>query len=272
MQGAPRTIRRTSAPPSRLRRGVSRSTKMPATITSGGQRRQLKKASNTPLTASPPPTFTPDPTSSVPSGPGPGEVGDFHAALAVDPITHDLLAADPSAIAWSGSNLYGTPAGGFNGSACADPPAPLPVDRRSRQFSRRTSTSSTRPAISPNSRGPRKRCGTRWAAKDKIQLTPGEQRPATVAATRSTAPSSLPGPGRRRENLSLTLHVFYSSNNALQALPLNAAYDSVAGLAIGSGTADHLYVVLDSGLYFGDVPTDSRVPAFRQPDPTGHSR
>ncbi len=96
------------------------------------------------------------------------------------------------------------------------------------------------------------------------------ERPATPAASPFDGSVVVSGDQDAvYNNLSPTLHVFDSSNNALQALPLNAQYDSVAGLAIGSGTADHLYVVLDSGFYFGERAYGfPEVQAFRQPHPT----
>jgi hypothetical protein len=220
-----------------------------------------------------PPTFTLDATFTSPvAGSGSGEVGSFKAALAIDPAGGDLLLADYAnklIQRFEDDGTFVSSFDGSNGGSAFEGPIDVAVNSGGDVY-----------VIDANGPDIAEQEGTsralRYSAAGafKAELTPvGEnQRPATVAVNLLTDEVAVSGEQDAVYRNGLpTLHLFDSSDQALPSpqLAASATYDTVSGLALGGGAdGDHLYVVLDVGVWSGSPFGQVQVQAFRQPHPS----
>lgn len=213
------------------------------------------------------PSFSVDASFTSPAkGTGVGEVGDFHAALANDPSTHDLLVADPADDLIQRFEADGTFVASFDGSNGASAFSGL-LD---------LAVNSTGDIYLIDSNGDiANQAGTSQALRYSgsgeylatISPVGPNQRPAIVAV--NPADDSVVVSGEQDavyRDESPTLHIFDSANGELPAPSLSAQYDTVSGLAV-SGASGRLYVALDEGYYLGTPFGAPQIQAFGQTNP-----
>lgn len=239
-------------------------------VADAGNERIVKYVSD----GEPTPAFSLDATFTSPTaGTGAGEVGDFHAALAIDPTSGDLLVADNANKLIQRFEADGTFVSSFDGSDGATAfEGPIDVAANSQGDIYVIDANGN----IAEAQGTSKALRYSGSGEYKAELAPvgTHGRPATVAINpfndevvvsgdqdavfEAGPPPFVP-----------TLARFHSDNQALPAPSLDPAalYDSVSGLAIGTGAEDRLYVVLDVGRFFGTPYGSPQIQAFRQPHP-----
>jgi hypothetical protein len=214
-------------------------------VADAGNDRILKYASDEAAT----PTFTIDGSFTSPAlGTGVGEIGDFKAALAVDPTTHELLVADRSRKLIERFGSTGAPVSEFDGSAGEGSFGPFsgPVD------------------IAVNSEGDiylidatgeiefneGYSLALRYSASGayKAMLLPvGEtQSPGTIAVRPDSDEVAVSGEQDSGYNAfgSLNLYLFDSDNQPLDTVFVpGGELHATFGLAFGSGSSARLYVL-----------------------------
>lgn len=226
----------------------------------------------------PSPSFSLDATFASPSkGAGAGQVGDFHAALAVDPTSHDLLVADAANDLVERFDEDGGFVSSFDGSAGSGSPGAFsgPIDVAVNSGGDVYVIDATGDIA--NAEGTSKALRYSGAGEYKATLGPvgSHERPATVAIDRSDDSVVVSGDQDAVYEAGPppfvpVLQLFDAADNPLPspALDPGATYDTVSGLAVAaSGTTDHLYVVLDRGSYFGTPYGAPQIQAFRQLNP-----
>lgn len=220
-------------------------------VADAGNDRIVKYASDEAAT----PSFSVDGTFTSPGkGAAAGQIGNFKAALAIDPTTHDLLVADGGNNRVARFQSDGTPVSSFDGSAGAGSPGAFTglldlavnsagdvyvIDQQG-NIVNQTGTSR---ALRYSSGG-----------SYKATLTPvgPNNRPATVAVRPSNDDVVVSGQQDAVwRDESPTVHLFDSANNALPSPPVNDQYGSISGLAFSSASPGAIYVVLYPGLYQG---------------------
>jgi hypothetical protein len=190
-------------------------------------------------------------------GSGPGEVGDFKAALAVDPGSGDLLLADTANQLIQRFEADGTFASAFDGSNGASAfagPIDVAVNSSGDVYVIDASGDIA------NAEGTSKALRYSGAGVFKAQLGPVGTHERVATITVNPGDDSVVVSGDQDAVYEAgpppflaALGVFDSANQALPSPSIleTALYDSVSGLAIDAGTGGRLYVVLDSGVYFG---------------------
>lgn len=221
------------------------------------------------------PSFSVDASFASPAeGAAAGQVGDFHAALAVDPTSHDLLVADNANKRIDRFEADGTPAGSFDGTAGSGSPGAFagPIDVA-------VNSAGDVYVIDANGSNIAEQEGTsqvlRYTGAGEYEATLGPvgstERPATVAVNPRNDEVIVTGDQdavyeTAPEPFVPVIQRFDAANSPLPSPQINeeAIYDSVSGIAIAAGSADHLYVVLDIGHYFGEPYGLPQIQAFRQ--------
>jgi hypothetical protein len=219
------------------------------------------------------PGFSVDPSFTSPSA---SEVGDFHAALAIDPSTHDLLVADPGKNEIERFESDGTAVSSFDGSAGAGSPGAF-----TNLLDLAVNSSGDVYVIDANGPDIREQQGTskalRYSAAGQYKATLGpvgeRERVATVAVDPDTDEVLVSGEQdavyeEGPEPYVPALQLFDSANDPLATPSVNggAAYDTVTGLAFDVG-GGRFYVVLDQGHWNGSLYGSVQVQSFAVPTP-----
>jgi len=223
------------------------------------------------------PSFAVVPFSSFTSpgkGGGAGQVGDFHAALAIDPTTHDLLVADE---ANKVIDRFGDDGGfissfdGTDGGSALEGPIDVAVNSTGDVY------------VVDASGNVLEAQGTssvlRYSASGEYKATLGpvgfHERPNAITVNPVGGEVIVAGdPDNVYEAGPLpwqpVLAAFDSSDQPLPAPEHGPGteFAAVSGLAVsGSKIEDHLYVVLGQGHWFGSPYGSPGVQAFGQPHP-----
>ncbi len=220
------------------------------------------------------PTFSVDPTFTSPAaGAGAGQVGSFHAALATDPTSGDLLVADNANKRIERFEADGTFVSSFDGTdggSALEGPIDLAVNSTGDVY-----------VVDANGNIAEAQ-GTskvlRYHTDGEFVTTLGpvgtHERPATVAVNPTNDEVIVSGDQDAVYEAGPppfvpVLQAFDSSDQPLPSPAVDPAalYDTVSGLAIAGGSPDRLYVVLDVGSYFGSPYGEPQIQAFRQPHP-----
>lgn len=221
------------------------------------------------------PSFSVDASFTSPAkGAGAGEVGDFHAALAIDPTNGDLIVADNSKALIQRFESDGTFLSSFDGSnGAAAFEGPIDVAANSSGDIYVVDANGNIAEADGTSKA------LRYSSSGQYKATLGpagtHERPATVAVNPFNDEVVLSGDQDAVYEAGPppfvpVLQRFDSSNQALPSptVDIAALYDTVAGLAIATGSADTLYVVFDVGHFAGSPYGQPQIQAFAQVHPT----
>lgn len=230
-------------------------------VADAGNDRIVKYASD----EAPVPTFSVDGTFTSPAkGAGAGQVGDFHAALAVDPTTHDLLVADTANARVDRFNSDGSADGSFDGSAGSGSAGAFagPIDVAVNSSGDVYVIDATGDIKEAQGTSKALRYSPSGDYKATLPSVGTHERVATVAVNPATDEVAVSGDQDNVYEAGPTPYVpliglFDSANNPLPspALAGSSEYDTVSGLAFVSGSPTQLYVALDKSYYLGDHST-----------------
>jgi hypothetical protein len=200
------------------------------------------------------PSFTVDSGFTSPAaGSGPGQVGNFAAALAIDPVTHGLLVADPGdnrVQRYDADGGYQSELDGLGSSSLFTGLLDVAVDSTGRVYV----VDSDGPITGlPDSTSPSGQSRVvRFGADGTFEKTlAGLTRPATVAVDADSDEVVVSATQDAVYlNQAPSLHIFSPSGSQTQELSLDAANTTVHGLAIDA-SVPRIYAVLDYGYYSG---------------------
>lgn len=182
-------------------------------------------------------------------GTGTGQVGDFKASLAVDPISGDLLVADPVRNRVIRLEEDGTPVAGgeFNGSAGAGSPGAFTglTDIAVNSDGDVYVIDQTGDVIFQEGTARALRYSSAGSYKATLSPVGPNQRPGTIAVRPDTDEVVVSGEqdaGYRYDYP--TIHLFDSANQPRQTISASFAWaKTVFGLALGSAPDSRLYVL-----------------------------
>lgn len=220
-------------------------------VADAGNNRIVKYASDEAAT----PSFTVDGSFASPGqGAAAGQIGNFKAALAVDPTTHDLLVADGGNNRVARFQSDGTPVGSFDGSAGGGSPGAFTGLLDIAINSAGDVYVIDQQGNIVNQTGTSRALRYSSAGSYKATLTPvgPNNRPATVAVRPGNDEVVVSGEQDAvYRDVSPTVHLFDAANNPLPSPTVVDKWGSVSGLALEGGSLGRFYLVLYPGLWNG---------------------
>lgn len=201
------------------------------------------------------PSFSVDGTFTSPGkGAGAGQIGNFKAALAVDPTTHDLLVADGGNDEVARFHADGTPVGAFDGSAGAGSPGAFTglLDIAVNSAGDVYVIDAQGDIVDSTGTSRALRYSAAGAYKATLSPVGPNQRPATVAVRPGNDEVVVSGEQDAvYRDVSPTVHLFDAANNPLPSPTVVDKWGSVSGLAMAAAVPGRFYVVLYPGLWNG---------------------